>query len=602
MLVSEAVGRALVSEGVRFVFGLLGSGNLAVTNSLRDAGATFVAARHETGAVCMADGYSRVSGEVCCASVHQGPGLTNAITGLTEAAKSRTPIVVVAPDTPAAALRSNFKIDQDALVESVGAVAERVHGAETAVADAVRAVRRARLERRAVVLMLPLDVQAMEARGHGAPEAPELAPTRPDDAAVARAAALLADARRPAIVAGRGAVVADAGPALRRLGELSGAVLATSAVANGLFAGDPYDLGISGGFATPTAARLLQDADVVLAVGASLNAWTTRHGTLFAPDATVVQVDVDAEAIGAHRNVDLGLVGDARFTAEALVAALDASAPCKPRSGHARSATSDSASDDARAAAPDAAHSDPAAPLEPLAEVDPTHAIAAAARALTAQVTLPSGRSDELAEQIAAGRWRDEPYDEGDVLDPRTLSIALDDLLPAERTVAVDSGHFMGWPSMYLRVPDADGFVFPQAFQCVGLALGDAIGAAYARPDRLTVAALGDGGALLSLPEFETLGRLGLPILTVIYNDAAYGAEVHHFRPMGHAVDLAQFPDTDFAALARAAGCEGITVRDVADLEPLRAWLERRDRPMVVDAKVDPDLCADWLEEAFRGH
>jgi thiamine pyrophosphate-dependent acetolactate synthase large subunit-like protein len=71
---------------------------------------------------------------------------------------------------------------------------------------------------------------------------------------------------------------------------------------------------------------------------------------------------------------------------------------------------------------------------------------------------------------------------------------------------------------------------------------------------------------------------------------------------MGHAVDLAQFPDTDFAALARAAGCEAITAREVADLEPLRAWLDRRDRPMVVDAKVDPDLCADWLEEAFRGH
>jgi thiamine pyrophosphate-dependent acetolactate synthase large subunit-like protein len=542
MVVSEAVGRALASEGVRVVFGLLGSGNLAVTNALRDAGARFVAARHETGAVCMADGYAQVSGEVGCASVHQGPGLTNAITGLTEAAKSRTPLVLLAADTPAAALRSNFKIDQDGLVESVGAVAERVHGAQTAVADAVRAVRRARSERRAVVLMLPLDVQAMEADGAAAARpSPKLALPRPDDAAIARVATVLAQARRPAIVAGRGAVLAGAGPALRRLGELSGSVLATSAVANGLFAGDPYDLGISGGFATPTATRLLRDADVVLAVGASLNAWTTRHGTMFAPDAQVIQVDVEAEAIGAHRPIDIGLIGDARLTAEALVAALVGA----------------------------------------------------------------SGRTDELARQIAAGRWRDEPYDEttaADVLDPRTLSIALDALLPDERTVVVDSGHFMGWPSMYLRVPDAAGFVFPQAFQCVGLALGNAIGAAIARPDRLTVAALGDGGALLSLPEFETLGRLGLPILVVVYDDAAYGAEVHHFRPMGHAVDLAQFPDTDFAALARAAGCEGLTARSVADLELLRAWLDKRDGPMVLDAKVDPDICADWLEEAFRGH
>jgi thiamine pyrophosphate-dependent acetolactate synthase large subunit-like protein len=392
--------------------------------------------------------------------------------------------------------------------------------------------------------MLPLDVQGLAAPGAppAGAAAPSLATPLPPAASIAHVADALAGARRPAIIAGRGAVLADAGPTLRHLGELTGALLATSAVANGLFAGDPFDLGISGGFASPTASRLLLEADVVLAVGASLNMWTTRHGTLLSPDAQVIQVDLDQEAIGAHRPVDTGLIGDARETADALIAALD---------GH------------------------------------------------------RSTRDDDLAGTIAAGRWRDEPYDAttaSGVLDPRTLTIALDDLLPTERTVVVDSGHFMGWPSMYLRVPDAQGFVFAQAFQCVGLGLANAIGAALARPDRLTVAALGDGGVLLALPELETLGRLGLPILVVVYNDAAYGAEVHHFRPMGHAVDLAQFPDTDFAALARAAGCHGVTARSVADLDPLREWLDHRDAPMVLDAKVDPDICAEWLEEAFRSH
>jgi thiamine pyrophosphate-dependent acetolactate synthase large subunit-like protein len=160
----------------------------------------------------------------------------------------------------------------------------------------------------------------------------------------------------------------------------------------------------------------------------------------------------------------------------------------------------------------------------------------------------------------------------------------------------------MGWPSMYLRVPDHQGFVFPQAFQCVGLGLGNAIGAALARPDRLCVCAVGDGGALMSLSELETLARLALPMLVVVYDDAAYGAEVHHFRPRGDAVDLAQFPATDFSALAEAAGCRGLTVRAPADLDGVRTWLADRDRPLVVDAKVDPAICADWLEEAFRGH
>jgi thiamine pyrophosphate-dependent acetolactate synthase large subunit-like protein len=534
VLVAEAIGRALAAHGVDTVFGLLGSGNLTVTNALRDAGARFVAARHEGGAICMADGYARVSGKLPACSVHQGPGLTNTITGLTEAAKSRTPLLLLAADTPAAALRSNFRIDQAGLVEAVGAVAERVHGPDTALADVARAVRRARVERRAVVLMLPLDVQAGETDFAPVVAAPELAPTRPAADSVAAAADILLSAQRPAIVAGRGAVLAGAGPALRRLGEACGAILATSAVANGLFAGDPYAVGIAGGFSSPTAARLLRESDVVIAFGAALNQWTTRHGTLLT--GTVIQVDRDEEAIAAHRPVDLGIVGDALATAEELLEALGGAGPTASR------------------------------------------------------------RTPALADEIAAGAWRHVPYDASTThVDPRTLSIALDDMLPAERTVVVDSGHFMGWPSMYLRVPDAAGFVFPQAFQCVGLALGNAIGAAIARPDRLTVAALGDGGALLALPEFETLGRLRLPILVVIYNDAAYGAEVHHFRPMGQAVDLAQFPDTDFVALAQAAGCWATD-----NIDDLRGWLANPDGPMVLDAKIDPDIVAEWLEEAFR--
>src|SRR4051794_32065038 len=183
MLVAEAVAATLAEQGVRTVFGLMGSGNLAVTNHLRAAGAMFYSARHEGGAICMADGYARVSGKPVACSVHQGPGLTNAITGLTEAAKSRTPVLVLAADTPSAAIRSNFRIDQAALVEAVGAVAGRVQGPATAVADAARAPRRAQVERRAVVLMPPLDVQGAEAAEPvegGAPvPAPVLAAPRP---------------------------------------------------------------------------------------------------------------------------------------------------------------------------------------------------------------------------------------------------------------------------------------------------------------------------------------------------------------------------------------------------------------------------------------
>lgn len=548
MTVVDVVARCVLDAGGDVAFGVVGSGNFTVTAALVEHGGRFVAARHEGGAACMADAHARVTGRLGVCSVHQGPGLTNAMTGIAEAAKSRTPLIVLAGDTPASAVRSNFRIDQAGMVEAVGATADRVYGAETAVQDVRRALRRAVVERRTVVLMLPLDVQGEPcAWRDGSVVRPDevLAPA-PAQAAVAALADLLQGARRPVLLAGRGAVLARAGGALNGLADRTGALLATSAMGHGLFAGHPWSLGISGGFASPLAAELLPQADAIVAFGARLTRWTTRQGGLIGPDARVAQVDVELEALGASTPVDVAVVGDARATAEAVLAELELR-------GH----RADGWRDDATRAA------------------------------------------------IAGRRWRDEPFDDAsdrEHVDPRALTIALDELLPAARTVVVDSGHFMGFPPMYLRVPDAAGFVFTQAFQSIGLGLANAIGAAIARPDRLTVAALGDGGALMSMHELETAVRLRLPLLAVVYNDAAYGAEVHHFGPHGHDLEIVRFPDTDIAALARGAGAEAITVRAVSDLAPVGEWLARRDRPLLVDAKVNPDVCAEWLEEAFRSH
>jgi thiamine pyrophosphate-dependent acetolactate synthase large subunit-like protein len=188
-------------------------------------------------------------------------------------------------------------------------------------------------------------------------------------------------------------------------------------------------------------------------------------------------------------------------------------------------------------------------------------------------------------------------------IDPRTLTIALDDLLPAERVVSVDSGNFMGYPSMFLSVPDEQGFCFTQAFQSIGLGLATAVGAALARPDRLPVAALGDGGALMSAAELETVARLRLPMVVVVYNDDAYGAEVHHFAGDDVSLATVQFPPTDIASIARGFGFDACIVRAIDDLAPLRSWLDgERGRPFLVDAKVTTDRPSWWLEEAFRGH
>jgi acetolactate synthase I/II/III large subunit len=114
---------------------------------------------------------------------------------------------------------------------------------------------------------------------------------------------------------------------------------------------------------------------------------------------------------------------------------------------------------------------------------------------------------------------------------------------------------------------------------------------------------LGDGGYLMAAAELVTAATLGVPLLIVVYNDAAYGAEVHHFGPDGHVLDTVRFPDRDLAAIGRGYGLDGVTVRSLADLAVVRQWVDGpRERPLVVDAKVVSEHGSWWLEEAFRGH
>src|SRR4051794_4749464 len=151
----DVVARRPYHAGGKTFFGVVGSGNFTFTTSLHALGARFVAARHENGAVCMADAHARVTGDLGCVSVHQGPGLTNAMTGLTEAAKARTPLVLVAADTPAGAVRSNFYVDQDKLAEAVGAVPGGVERPAGAYEGTERGVSGARAARRAGVVHPP---------------------------------------------------------------------------------------------------------------------------------------------------------------------------------------------------------------------------------------------------------------------------------------------------------------------------------------------------------------------------------------------------------------------------------------------------------------
>lgn len=546
-ITAALIGRALVRSGVRHVFGVLGSGNLRATNAMVEGGAGFTAARHEGAAATMATVHQQVAGELAACSVHQGPGLTNAITGIVDAAKTRTPMVVVAGDSSAGATTSSFYVDQRRLVEAAGVIAETVHTPETAVADAARAVRRARQERGPVVLNAPLDVQAAPAVPAPLPTMAAPTPPAPDPSAVATVADLLREARRPLLLAGRGAALSvGAEDAIVELSERAGALLATTALGHGLFADSPWSVGIAGGFSDPTAAKLIAAADVIVGLGAGLRGWTTRHGELLADDVTLVHVDDDPTVFGTHQVVDHAVQADAGHAARALCAEFEA----RPRSD-------------------------------------------------------AGWRDGSVAASLVSAAWHHRPYEDVSApgrLDPRTVSLRLDALLPDERTVVTDGGDNTGYPILYLRVPDPAGMVFTSAgFQSIGLGLAAAVGAAVARPERPTVLIVGDGGLLMAASELETIARLAPHLLIVALNDGAYGAEVHHFAPQGDAVDLVRFPLADLAALARGAGLDAHHVERLDDLERVRDWAAGSG-PLLLDVPIDPDVVLDWAAEAFKGH
>jgi thiamine pyrophosphate-dependent acetolactate synthase large subunit-like protein len=285
---------------------------------------------------------------------------------------------------------------------------------------------------------------------------------------------------------------------------------------------------------------------LILAFGASLTAWTTKKGKLIAPDATIVQIDIETAKLGYHTPVQHAVQGDAKAAAEDLLIEL------QQRGGS------------------------------------------------RAQ---PGRRSEETRERMRVGDNHHSAYQDvsnADFIDPRTLSKAVDEILPHDRLVASDSGHFCGWVPRYLRVPNARASCLSHSFQSVGLGLASAIGLAVANPGKLAVLGAGDGGFMMSIADLETALRLKLRMCILIYNDSSYAAEVHFFRRQGYSIDIVQFPETDFAAIARGYGARAATVRTLADLEPLREWVSEGAAGLfVIDARINPNLEADWHAEHF---
>jgi acetolactate synthase-1/2/3 large subunit len=536
-----------LARHIDHVFGVMGNGNAYFLDALESStDVQFTAVRHEAGGVVAADAYHRASGRLAAATATYGAGFTNTLTALAEAVQAHVPLVLVVGDEPTSGRRP-WGVDQIALASAVGARTYTV-GRTDAAATTVIAIEHALTYRVPTVLAIPYDVAARDAGP--LPDAPE--PRLPEPLTPAGAFAegaidglvdALASAKRPFLLAGRGAWISGARDALGEVADAVGAVTASTALGRGIFPRGEFDLGVTGGFGAEGAMALVREADVAVVFGASLNQFTMRFGDLFAPGTRVFQVDVAPAA--THPHVGGFVRGDAAVVARSIAEAL-----------RARGAVSSGWRE---------------------------------------SVDLMPLRAYESGDGVARdGR-----------LDPRSVAVRIGELLPPDRVVVSDGGHFIGWANMYWPVGCPDRLMMVgTAFQSIGLGWPSVPGAALAKPSSTIVLTTGDGGGLMALADLESAVRVaGGRGVAVVWNDAAYGAEVNLYGLKGLAKEPMLIPEVDFAALAAGVGAEGVVVRTLADLDRLATWAAEpaASRPfLLLDCRISGEVIAPYQEEIIR--
>ncbi|MCB4821387.1 thiamine pyrophosphate-binding protein [Roseicella aerolata] len=504
----DVLAQAFAAEGCEVLFTLMGDANMYWSEAMsRQPGMTVVNARHEHCAVAMADGYARATGKVGVASTTCGPGFTQIMTALAIAARANVPLVVFAGDSPMLASYYIQQIDMAPLAQATGAHYIPVRSMDRALDNVREAFHIAALERRPVVLSVPMDLQKQPYpfMADYIPSADTLPlPQRPmpDPAMTDRLVAMIAEAERPIIIAGRGAKLAKARSAIEALAEQSGALLATSLQAKGMFDGNPYALDIAGAFASDFARECFAEADLVIGIGVGLGAYTTESGYLY-PNARTVQIDINPRGLWQGlRTADLHIHADAAGGAEAVTAAL------RQRG-----------------------------------------------------VSKPGFRSAELARQIAGDAPdRKEFAVAPGLVDPRKAILELDALIPKDWDVVIGGGHYFGIAMTHLRGRAPERYHVVSDFGAIGNGLPAAIGVAAARKDGKVLLIEGDGSLLMHIQELETVRREGHRMVMAIINDGGYGAEIHKFRATGLDPALVIHGRGDLAGIATGFGIRGSTV------------------------------------------
>ncbi|MGB3337721.1 MAG: thiamine pyrophosphate-dependent enzyme [Devosia sp.] len=540
----DLLASAFLQEEVEVLFALLGDANMYWASRMEERGCAAIHVRHEHCAVAAATAYARVTGRVGVASVTCGPGLTQTMTALPAAAIARIPLVLFAGEPPLRAAWYNQMIEQAPFAIAAGAAYHRLHHPDR-MADIVRdAFLQARDERRPVVLGVPMDLQdRMLDADQALPRPARLIqsgrkPIIPNPVDLAEVSNRIAASKRIVVLGGLGATAPGAIAAACQLAANCDGLLATTLPARGLYWQDEFSAGIAGGLATPIAGEILQEADLVIAAGASM-AFHTSMGGKFWPKAEVVQISTDPVALSQGRvAADCYMQADATLALEALVDATPARQPNWRTADLARR----------------------------LREVSPFEALGAT---------------------------------ENGIHDPRTAVAALDRAIPSDWFLINTSGHISAFTT-HMRARPHDRFLTMRDFGAIGNGTSYAMGVAAARPGQPLVLLDGDGSLMMHIQELETMARCGQKILLIALNDGAYGSEIHKLRSRGFSDRGAVFGGVDFKSVAKGFGLMAERLDDLALLPDFLTRFSEQAGPALLDLPISDQIVSPQMDRHAR--
>jgi acetolactate synthase I/II/III large subunit len=564
---AQAIIQMLKAYQVRYVFGVPGDTSIPFYDALYQArdSITHIMTRDERGASYMADVYARLSGQPGICEGPSGGGATYIIPGLAEANASSIPVIAFTSDTPLEAEGRNVltELNQGALFEAVTkwhTVLKRGARAPEVMRKAFRLATTGRPG--PVQITLPEDVLEESVGSHASFHAEAACATYPayrsaaDPEAVAQAAGLLLAAQRPVIVAGGGAAISGAWNELTNLAEMLSIPVGTSINGQGSIAEThPLSLGVIGGNgARSYANEIVMAADLVMFVGCKTDSVTTLNWTLPPSQGgpTIIQLDADPVEIGNTYPVAAGLAGDARTSLRALLAELQ------------RRLARDNGTPD----------------REPWADF---------AGLRNAWFALQEDKSS--ANHLP--------------LKPQRVMRALQNVLPRDSVIVADAGTGTPFTSAYYPSPAGRHIIIPRGYGGLGYALPGVVGAKLARPDAPVIGLVGDGSFGMSCGELETIARLRLPVVVLLFNNAMFGwiKNLQHLYRQQRYLSVDFSNDTDYAGIARAFGLDGLRVGDGAELENTLVAALASGRPTFIEVNSESELTEvppveKWLQAA----